>query len=273
MEHPPSKLIARFAVAGMSNRRALLEELEHRLATGEQLVVALADLNGFKHCNDTYGHPAGDALLRRLAARLVDACPAGTTAARLGGDEFCVLAPATVDDEELRTRVSSALSEQGEGFSISAACGTAHVRRAAELHDIGKVAIPASILTKPGSLTAEEWDFIRRHTVIGERILAVVPALADVAGIVRASHERWDGNGYPDRIAGREIPLAARIVAVADSYCAMTENRPYAQARPAESAIAELRSCAGTQFDPRVVAAFLDVLAADDHHQPLELVS
>ena len=165
MEHTPSKLIARFAVAGMSNRRALLEELEHRLATGEQLVVALADLNGFKHYNDTYGHPAGDALLRRLAARLVDACPAGTTAARLGGDEFCVLAPATVDDEELRTRVSSALSEQGEGFSISAACGTAHVRRAAELHDIGKVAIPASILTKPGSLTAEEWDFIRRHTV------------------------------------------------------------------------------------------------------------
>jgi two-component system, cell cycle response regulator len=97
--------------------------------------------------------------------------------------------------------------------------------------------------------------------MIGERILAVIPALESVAGIVRASHERWDGAGYPDLLAGHEIPIGARIVAVADAFCAMTEDRPYAQARSHHSAIQELRDCAGAQFDPAVVDVFLETLA------------
>ena len=139
--------------------------------------------------------------------------------------------------------------------------GVAQVVRAARLHDVGKLAIPESILDKPGPLDDDEWDLVRRHTLIGERILLAAPALADVAGIVRASHERVDGNGYPDRLAGEQIPIAARIVAVCDAYDAMTTDRAYREALSAEAAIAELRRCAGTQFDPRVVEAFRSALA------------
>jgi two-component system, cell cycle response regulator len=130
-----------------------------------------------------------------------------------------------------------------------------NVTRASALHDIGKLAIPEGILEKPGSLTAEESEFIRQHTVIGERILAAAPSLAGCAKIVRASHENWDGTGYPDGLVGDEIPLEARIIAACDAFQAMTTNRPYRDARAPEDAIAELRRCAGTQFDPDVVQA------------------
>jgi two-component system cell cycle response regulator len=128
--------------------------------------------------------------------------------------------------------------------------------RAAELHDIGKVAIPDAILSKPGPLDEGEWAFMRRHTVIGERILGAAPALRPVARLVRASHERWDGDGYPDGLRNVEIPLGARIVAVCDAYHAMISERPYRDAVTPQEALAELRSCAGSQFDPDVVAAF-----------------
>ncbi len=150
------------------------------------------------------------------------------------------------------------------------------LRRAADLHDIGKASIPDAILNKPGPLNQEEWNFMRRHTLIGERILSAAPALAPVAALVRSSHERWDGNGYPDGRAGERIPLGARIVFVCDAFDAMTRDRPYARTRSPEQAIAELRRGAGSQFDPSVVAAFtrlweelaaggsaLDALAAD----------
>ncbi len=129
--------------------------------------------------------------------------------------------------------------------------------QAAALHDVGKVAIPDAILDKPGPLDEAEWEFMRTHTLIGERILAEAPALADAARIVRASHERYDGDGYPDGLAGDEIPLAARIIAVCDSYDAMTSNRPYRTAMSTELALSELHNGAGTQFDPRVVKAFV----------------
>jgi diguanylate cyclase (GGDEF)-like protein len=129
--------------------------------------------------------------------------------------------------------------------------------RAAELHDIGKVGLPDAILDKPGALDSDEWEFVRRHTILGERILSAAPALRPVASIVRASHERWDGRGYPDRLAGEEIPLAARIVAVCDAYEAITGDRCYRQARSGEVARRELTREAGRQFDPHVVAAFL----------------
>jgi diguanylate cyclase (GGDEF)-like protein len=137
--------------------------------------------------------------------------------------------------------------------------------RAAELHDIGKVGIPDAILDKPGALDPDEWEFIRQHTILGERILSAAPALRPVAKIVRASHERWDGRGYPDGLAGEDIPLAARIVAVCDAYEAITDNRCYRGARPAEVAREELLREAGSQFDPAVVVAFLEEL---DEPQP-----
>ena len=127
--------------------------------------------------------------------------------------------------------------------------------RAAELHDIGKLAIPDEILNNPGPLDPSELEFIRQHPIIGERILGAAPALAPVAKLVRASHERWDGGGYPDGIAGHEIPLGARIIAVCDAYDAMVSERCYQHARSQTEALAELRRNAGTQFDPAVIDA------------------
>jgi diguanylate cyclase (GGDEF)-like protein len=130
------------------------------------------------------------------------------------------------------------------------------VVHAAELHDIGKLAIPDAILRKTGPLTAEELSYVRKHTVVGERILSAAPALTRVAQLVRASHERWDGAGYPDGLAGAEIALGARIIAVCDAFDAIVSERPNQPARTPEAACAELRRCSGSQFDPAVVAAF-----------------
>jgi HD-GYP domain-containing protein (c-di-GMP phosphodiesterase class II) len=134
------------------------------------------------------------------------------------------------------------------------------LHRAAQLHDIGKIAIPDDILRKPGELTEDEWTFVRRHTVVGERILTASPALRPVARIVRSTHERWDGAGYPDGLAGDRIPLAARIIAVCDAFHAMITTRPYRPAMDAADALAELERCARSQFDPDVVAQFTAVL-------------
>jgi HD-GYP domain-containing protein (c-di-GMP phosphodiesterase class II) len=136
------------------------------------------------------------------------------------------------------------------------------VRHATELRDIGKVAVPDAILGKPGPLRPEEWEFVRRHPAIGERIIDGAPALQRVGTLVRSSHERWDGGGYPDRLAADAIPVGARIVAVADAFAAMTGRRPYRPARTADEAIEELRACAGTQFDPDVVEAFVTARSA-----------
>jgi diguanylate cyclase (GGDEF)-like protein len=137
--------------------------------------------------------------------------------------------------------------------------------RAAELHDVGKMAIPDEILHKPGPLTDAEWSFVRQHTIIGERILGAAPALLPVAKLVRASHEHFDGSGYPDGLAGEAIPLGARIVAVCDAFDAMTSSRPYRDAMSVEDALAEIHACAGTQFDPAVVEAFREEVASLPH--------
>jgi two-component system, cell cycle response regulator len=325
------------ALTGLGNRRALARVLETglpRATTADPLVLVLFDLDGFKHYNDTFGHPAGDALLIRLGGSLAAFVRGHGTAFRMGGDEFCaLLEPGDRRYDELVAGAAVALSEHGEGFSIGCSYGAievprearsvadalriadqrmyaqknggrasagrqsrdvllsalaernpelrAHlsgvgdlaeataerlgldreaveqVRHAAELHDVGKVAVPDTILSKPGPLDEDEWAFIRRHTLIGERIVAAAPALGRVAALVRSSHERWDGGGYPDRLAGEEIPLGARIVAVADAFDAMTGRRPYSLPRAPEAAIEELRRCAGTQFDPAVVEAFV----------------
>src|SRR4051795_6317788 len=129
------------------------------------------------------------------------------------------------------------------------------VRRAAELHDVGKIAIDPAIVDKPGPLDDDEWAQMRRHTIIGDELLLAAPPLRAVAPLVRASHERWDGGGYPDGVAGEDIPLAARIVAACDAYDAMTTDRCYRRAMSAADARAELERCSVTQFDPTVVAA------------------
>jgi HD-GYP domain-containing protein (c-di-GMP phosphodiesterase class II) len=130
-------------------------------------------------------------------------------------------------------------------------------RQVALLHDVGKVAIPDEILNKPGSLDASEWVLIRQHTLIGERIIQAAPALAHIAKHVRSTHERYDGCGYPEGLAGDCIPLIARIVSVCDAYEAMITTRAYGTASTRPEAIAELRKHAGTQFDPKVVDAFV----------------
>jgi len=135
------------------------------------------------------------------------------------------------------------------------------VRDAAELHDIGKLAIPDAILRASGPLDAAAWQAIREHTLVGERMIAAAPSLARVAAMVRSSHERYDGRGYPDGLKADAIPLGARIVAVCDAFDAMVTPRSYGVAAGADAAVAELRRCARSQFDPRVVEAFCAVWA------------
>jgi HD-GYP domain-containing protein (c-di-GMP phosphodiesterase class II) len=133
----------------------------------------------------------------------------------------------------------------------------------AMLHDIGKITTPKEILHKPGSLSDDDWVIMRDHTLAGQRLLDRVGGmLRDVGLVVRSSHERYDGGGYPDGLTGELIPLASRVVAVADAYSAMTTRRPYRDALPRAVAIAELQSNAGTQFDPAVAAAAVRVLSA-----------
>jgi HD-GYP domain-containing protein (c-di-GMP phosphodiesterase class II) len=136
------------------------------------------------------------------------------------------------------------------------------VRQAALLHDLGKLAIPPEILMKAGPLDPHEWDIVRTHPDRGAEILLRAPGLASLAAAVRASHERWDGGGYPNRLTGPEIPFAARIVAACDAFDAMVTERPYSSALAPEAAIAELQECAGSQFDPDVVAMLVEELSS-----------
>jgi diguanylate cyclase (GGDEF)-like protein len=134
------------------------------------------------------------------------------------------------------------------------------IRTAALLHDIGKVGVPDEILHKPGKLDEHEWEIMRQHPVIGERILRAIPGFGSIARMVRHEHERWDGSGYPDRLAGTAIPIGSRIILACDAYHAMTSNRPYRKAMPHADAMAELTANSGTQFDPDVVQALVGYL-------------
>jgi ribonuclease P protein subunit RPR2 len=131
------------------------------------------------------------------------------------------------------------------------------------LHDIGKVGIPERVLSKPGPLTDEEWEIMRCHPAIGAQIVEPIRFLGDAVEIVRTHHEWFDGTGYPRGLRGEEIPLAARIFSIADSFDAMTSDRPYRRALSLDHALDEIRGGSGTQFDPSVVCAFLDLI--EDH--------
>jgi two-component system, cell cycle response regulator len=331
------------ALTGLGNRRKLTADLEETTARprepGEVCLMVVFDLDGFKAYNDAYGHPAGDALLGRLGARLDDFVSGRGRAYRLGGDEFAVLAECTVAQVDgLVGGATASLGERGDGFVVTASQGSViipteathgeaalqladrrmyanksrerasagtqsrdvllaalreespdlhehlagvadlaagvaeelgldaeerdEVRRAAELHDVGKMAIPDAILNKPGPLDPAEWKFMRKHTLIGERIIGAAPALVPVARLVRSSHERWDGGGYPDGLVGEAIPLGSRIILACDAYDAMTSDRPYSVAMVQARALEEIDAGAGGQFDPRVAAALRAVVSA-----------
>jgi diguanylate cyclase (GGDEF)-like protein/putative nucleotidyltransferase with HDIG domain len=345
---------ARDPLTGLGNRRKLAADVGAWRARPDAppRLLMLFDLDGFKAYNDTFGHPAGDALLSRLGARLsAEVAPYGE-AYRLGGDEFCAVLDVDAERvEEVIAIAGHALSETGEEFSISASYGVVllpheadnlehglqladermyshkhgrstgareqardvlmrtiqakqpslgdhssevaelavavarrlgmtaedvdEIARAAELHDVGKVGIPDAILDKPGPLDGDEWEFMRQHTILGERILNAAAALRPVARLVRSTHERWDGTGYPDGLKGSEIPHGARIVAVCDAYEAMTSDRAYRRALSHEAACRELRVMSGTQFDPEVVEAFVAELArratiGADEREPID---
>ncbi len=142
------------------------------------------------------------------------------------------------------------------------------IRLAASLHDIGKTAIPESILNKPGPLDEQDWEFMHRHTQIGERIVLAAPALASTAPLIRSSHERVDGSGYPDALPSDQIPLGSRIIAACDAFDAMTTKRTYRDAGTTDAALRELRHCSGSQFDPDVVDALCEVVAARRPAEP-----
>lgn len=325
------------ALTGLGNRRALTADLAAMMDVdgGRGWGLAIYDLDGFKRYNDSFGHPAGDALLVRLSHRLARAVKGRGRAYRMGGDEFCVLAHTDQGDAIIQQAIA-ALTEYGESFEIECSYGevrlnteaqtadealsladqrmyarkasgrvpasrqitdvlrrvlgergadleehvgdvarlaaatsqalglpSAEVERiqlAAELHDVGKTAIPRAILNKPTALSHDEWQFMRQHTIIGERILRAAPSLANAAPLVRTSHERIDGKGYPDGLRGSAIPLGARVIAVCDAYHAMITDRPYRTAMSSEAAIDELRRGAGTRFDEQAVQALQTAL-------------
>jgi len=182
--------------------------------------------------------------------------------ARADGEAYAVLLGVLAEDSLSLALHLSTVGRLAEAVARRLGLSEEEVtltRLTAELHDVGKLAIPDSILDKPGPLDDAEWAFMKRHTIIGQRILAAAPALAAVAPLVRSSHERPDGSGYPDGLSDGEIPISSCIVAVVDAYDAMTSERAYSRPLPPPEAIAELRRCAGSQFDAEVAEAFIAV--------------
>ncbi len=134
------------------------------------------------------------------------------------------------------------------------------IRIAAYFHDLGKTAIPIEILNKPGPLDEYEWHIIHEHPVIGKRIAQTLSGLCDLSPLILFHHERWDGNGYPNGLKGRQIPIASQIIAVADAFHAMTSDRPYRKAMSLPAALERIRECAGTQWSEEVVLALMRIV-------------
>ncbi|BCM92907.1 cyclic di-GMP phosphodiesterase response regulator RpfG [Abditibacteriota bacterium] len=353
----------RDSVTGLLNHRAIHErlqtELERAARSNRPLAVIMMDLNNFKLFNDTYGHPVGDQVLKRVALALGSKCRKFDVLGRYGGDEFIAVLPETdlplamvvaqrwrermelegfhfVGDEERVIPVSlsfgiatypadstnrfelisvadanlysAKLSDRGivassenqrqnrqlkteSSFDVLEAMVTAvdnkdaYTRRHSEdvtefalwiaeemglsqatqrivrlaglLHDVGKIGVPESVLKKPGRLTSEEFDIMKQHAQFGAFIVGGVPGMEEILPGVRSHHERFDGHGYPDGLAGEAIPFLGRLLAVADAFSAMTTSRPYRQALEWKAALKEIEANIGTQFDPQMANAFL----------------
>ena len=352
------------ALTGLLNHGAMQvrvrEEIARAARDHQPLCCVLIDLDDFKRVNDELGHPAGDALLRRVADALRAEVRPYDQVARYGGDEFVLVLPGTEEHaarvvaERVRDRVRAGAPRSPHGPSGTCSIGVAawsapmgaddllaaadralllakrtgkgrvaianpdadeelarlqeadaspaavqalaaaidardnrmaghseqvvrlatgvalllglpadaveRIGHGALLHDVGKLAIPPEILQKDGALDDAEWDVMAEHPVLGEGILRRLPQLAPLAPIVRHEHEHWDGSGYPDGLSGSQIPIGSRIVLACDAYVAMIAERPYRAALAQSDAIEELRARAGSQFDPQVVEALLDLL-------------
>ncbi len=325
-------------LTGLYNRHFLKEEMQ-RVDTVKQLPlgIIIADLNGLKLINDTYGHIKGDELLIKAASILKKSCREVDVIARWGGDEFVILLPRTsiqktkaiqkiiidncsgvyAGDVPVSMAVGAASKNNpGDGLHdilkkaednmysqklnesrnvrntilstllktlAEKSCETeAHINRMKEtaaliarqtgiskvdqvrldllitLHDIGNINMPEKIITKNESLTAGEWEMIKKHPEIGFRIARSTEEFAHVAEEILAHHERWDGSGYPRGLREEEIPLLSRIAAIADAYEVMSSGRPYKEKMNQGEIMAEFKKCAGTQFDPALVDLFLD---------------
>jgi diguanylate cyclase (GGDEF)-like protein/PAS domain S-box-containing protein len=330
-------------LTGLFNRHFLEEEMA-RLNTERQLPLAviMADLNGLKLVNDTYGHDKGDKMLFEAANILRNSCRVEDVIARWGGDEFLILLPQTTAEEArlICNRITegcqnSVVDDLPVSIALGTVCKTSMAKNLAEslceaedemykqkltesrstksamvtallntlaaksyeteehtrgmkkiaqkiganlnlsaselrrlellvtLHDIGKINISEDILTKKSSLTAEEWEAIRKHPEIGYRIAMATEEFAHVAKDILAHHEKWDGSGYPQSLKAEVIPLLSRITAIADAYEVMSNGRPYKKAMSENEIIAEYKRCAGTHFDPELSAILLSILEAE----------
>ena len=353
------------SLSGLFNRRRALEQLEMELRRAQRyegrFSVMIADIDNFKLFNDTYGHPLGDEIIKRVASLLLRRARTSDFVARFGGDEFMLILPEAYradakkvadsmrgalaaspyiapDGARIPLRMSfgaSSFPEDGHdaaaliavadanlyeskrwggdtvtvrpepvsgesvdsrAFStldslVSAVDNKDHYTRrhsaqvaeytaiiakaigltpeqqealgvASLLHDVGKIGVPDRILRKPGTLTTKEAEYMRQHPLIGSMmIMQHLPDSLEVKDAVAAHHERWDGKGYPAQLLGKQIPLMARIMAVADAYSAMITDRPYHAAFDSREALDRLLEGAGTQFDPDLVRVFVSAMA------------
>ena len=353
------------SLSGLFNRRRALEQLEMELKRAQRyegrFSVMIADIDNFKLFNDTYGHPLGDEIIKRVASLLMRRARTSDFVARFGGDEFLLILPeayradakkvadsmrgalatspyiapdgariplrmsfgassfpedghdaaaliavadanlyeskrwggdtvtvrpepisgeavdsrafstldslvSAVDNKDHYTRRHSAQVAEytaviGKALGLSSEQQEA-LRVASLLHDVGKIGVPDSILRKPGTLTSKELEYMRQHPLIGSMmIMQHLPESVEVKDAVVAHHERWDGKGYPAQLAGKQIPLLARILAVADAFSAMITDRPYHSALDSREALDRLAEGSGTQFDPDMVQMFVAAMS------------
>ena len=331
----------RDSLTGLYNRKFIEEEIK-RFNVKRQLPLSLimADINGLKMVNDTYGHEMGDKLLIKAAKLLENTCREEDLVSRWGGDEFVVLLPGI--DEEVVSKIYKRIKDNFreatlgiQSLPVSIALGFAvkktmdkdiqtllmeaedkmydnkrvesksaksnilqallsalgakshetedHVRRLKELaiklgekvglsvsdldrlsllaslHDIGKTKIPAEILKKEGELEEAEWELIKKHPETGAYIASSSEDFSHLSEEIRSHHERWDGGGYPNGLAGEEIPYLARILSIVDAYDVMTAGRCYKEPMNPKEALAEIKKCAGSQFDPGLAEKFLEL--------------